>query len=77
MRKNLLHSTLLVSCLAMALIACKKDKAAPVIVPTTVKEWMIPLSVKNENTPSFGRTETGTASLKLLSDNLLLLPAQR
>jgi hypothetical protein len=69
MRKNLLHSTLLFSCLTMALIACKKDKSTPVIVPTTVKEWMIPLSTKNENTPPFGRTETGTVNLKLLSDN--------
>ena len=69
MRKNLLHSTLLFLCLTMAMISCKKDKSTPVIVPTTVKEWMIPLSVKNENTPSFGRMETGTANLKLLSDN--------
>lgn len=69
MKKNLVYSILLFSCLTMALIACKKDKSAPVIVPTTVKEWMIPLTVKNENTPSSGRTETGTANLKLLSDN--------
>lgn len=71
MRKNLLHSGLLISSLTMALVACKKDDPAPVIVPTIVKEWTIPLAAKNENNPPSSRTETGTANLKLLSDNSL------
>lgn len=71
MRKNLLHSGLLISSLTMALVACKKDDPAPVIVPTIVKEWKIPLAAKNENNPPSSRTETGTANLKLLSDNSL------
>jgi hypothetical protein len=34
-----------------------------------VKEWTIPLAAKYENNPPAGRTETGTANIKLLSDN--------
>jgi len=71
MRKNLLHLSLLFSSLTVALVACKKDDPAPVIVPTIVKQWTIPLAAKNENNPPSGRTETGTAVVKLLSDNSL------
>jgi len=71
MRKRLLESGLLFSTLTVTLIACKKDDPAPVIVPSIVKEWTIPLAAKNENNPPSARTETGTATLKLLSDNSL------
>ena len=69
MRKNLLHSGLLFSALAMAFIACKKDNPVPVIAPTMIKEWTIPLAAKNQNDPPSGRSETGTANIKLFSDN--------
>jgi hypothetical protein len=69
MRKNSLYSTLLLSTLTIGFVACKKDSPAPVVVPTVVKEWTIALDAKNENTPPAGRTETGSANIKLLSDN--------
>jgi hypothetical protein len=71
MRKHSLYSTLLLSALTISFVACKKDDPAPVVVPTTVKEWNIPLAAKNENNPPAGRTETGTANIKLLSDNTI------
>lgn len=72
MKKNIILSTCLVAVLSMLFIACKKDDPAPVIPPPTlVKEWNIVLSAKNENNPPAGRTETGTANLKLLSDNTI------
>ena len=53
----------------MLFIACKKDAA--VVPATVVKEWNIALAARNENNPPTGRTETGTAALKLMSDNSL------
>ena len=50
--------------------SCSKDEIS---VPTVkvVRDWSIPLSAKNEN-PALGlRSETGTATLQLLSDNSL------
>jgi hypothetical protein len=69
MQKRLLQSSLLLSALAITFISCKKDDPTPAVVPTIVKEWTISLGAKNENNPPSGRTETGTATLKLLSDN--------
>ena len=68
MKKNTLYPTLLFTALTFGFGACKKD-SAPVIVPTIVKEWTIALDAKYENTPPVSRTETGTANIKLLSDN--------
>ncbi len=70
MRTNLLYSSLVFTSVTIALVACKKDDPAPVI-PTIVKQWTIPLAAKNENNPPASRTETGTATVKLLSDNSL------
>ena len=69
MKKNLFYSTLLLSFLTIAMIACKKDNPKTSI--TTLKSWTIPLSTSNENIPPFGRTETGTANFQLLSNNSL------
>lgn len=69
MKKNFLHSALFISSLTIAFTACKKDTPPPVVIPTVIKEWTIPLAAKYENNPPAGRTETGTVSLKLLSDN--------
>ena len=69
MKKNLLYSALLISSLTIIFIACTKNDPPPVVTPTVVKEWAILLAAKYENNPPAGRTETGTVSLKLLSDN--------
>ncbi len=69
MKKNLLRSVLLISSLTIAFIGCTKNDPPPVVTPTVVKEWTIPLSSKYENNPPAGRTEIGTVSLKLLSNN--------
>ena len=50
---------------------CSKDKEDPLTEPTIVKEWTIPLSAAYESPAPAGRTETGTATLQLLSDNSL------
>lgn len=57
------------SCFAIALIAvsCKKDNQAP--APTMVKEITVALAAANENPQPAGRTETGSASVKIFSDN--------
>ncbi len=68
MKKNLLYSALFISFLTITFIACTKNDP-PVVTPTVVKEWTIPLAAKYENNPPAGRTETGTVSIKLLSDN--------
>lgn len=56
-------------CFAIALMAvsCKKDNQAP--APTMVKEITVALSAANENPQPAGRTETGSASVKIFSDN--------
>lgn len=58
----LLLTTLVISC-------SKSDTTTP--APTTVKQWTIAMSAKNENPAPASRTETGTAVLELLSDNSL------
>ena len=70
MKQKIFSSVLTYSVLLFVLNACKKDD--PIIPsPTTVKEWTISLSAKNENPSPIGRSETGTAALQLLSDNSL------
>lgn len=51
--------------------SCTKDGDDPIVTPTVVKEWTVPLAAVNENPAPAGRTETGTANLKLYSDNSL------
>lgn len=60
-------SALIIALLATA--ACSDDKDDPIITPTVVKDWNVPLAAANENPAPAGRTETGTAVMQLLSDN--------
>lgn len=69
MKKKNLPMALLCLILPMLFLACKKDNTTP--APTVVKEWTIPLSPKNENPARAGRTETGTVTIQLYSDNTL------
>jgi len=57
--------------LVLSFASCKKDEVTIMPGPTVVKEWSIQLSAKNENPAPANRTETGTATLKLFSDNAL------
>lgn len=50
----------------IVMVACDKNDDPP--APTMVKEWNISLSAKNENPGVPGRSETGTAAIKLYSD---------
>jgi hypothetical protein len=67
MKTLVLNSTMLLFCTAF-LFSCKKDKNDGPTV-TTVKEWNLTLSAKNENPAPAGRNETGTFVLKVMSDN--------
>jgi len=69
MKSTILQSTLFCAVLAIGFISCNDDDVPAPPPPTLVKEWTIPLSAKNENNPPAGRAETGTANIKLLSDN--------
>jgi hypothetical protein len=60
-------SALIIALLATA--SCSDDKDDPIITPTVVKEWTVPISPANENPAPAGRTETGTAVMQLYSDN--------
>lgn len=51
--------------------SCSKDNSNPVVGPTIVKEWTIPMAAANENPAPAGRAETGSAKLQLYSDNSL------
>lgn len=51
-------------------LSCSKsDTITP--APTSIKQWTIAMSAKNENPAPTTRAETGTAVLELLSDNSL------
>lgn len=67
MKTLVLKSVLLLTCTAF-LFSCKKNKDDGPKV-TTVKEWTLPLSAKNENPAPAGRNETGTFVLRIMSDN--------
>lgn len=49
------------------MFSCSKDDSPP--PPTVTKHWDIVLNAKFENPAPAGRTETGTATLDLYSDN--------
>ena len=68
MKKTILPLALLCTVLTLSILSCKKDSSNPP-APTMVKEWTVALSPKYENPARAGRTETGTASIKLMSDN--------
>ncbi|RYY90791.1 MAG: hypothetical protein EOO11_23370, partial [Chitinophagaceae bacterium] len=69
------HKFALLCCaaaLSLGTLSCDKDNDDnnnP--APTTTREWNLTLSPRNEVPAPAGRTETGTAQLKLLSDNSL------
>lgn len=69
MKKKIYSLVLISSILSIFFLACKKDSPTP--TPTLVKGWVVPLSVKNEIPSHTGRTETGTATIRLLSDNTI------
>lgn len=52
-------------------LSCSDDDNTPTPAPTLDKEWNIPLSAKFENPAPANRTETGTATLQLMSDKSL------
>ncbi|MFC4230329.1 CHRD domain-containing protein [Parasediminibacterium paludis] len=51
------------------LVGCTKNNSTPPAI--IVKQWTVMLSAKNENPAPLGRSETGTASFMLMSDNSL------
>lgn len=55
--------------MAFLAVSCKKDNQAP--AATMVKEITVSLAAANENPQPAGRTETGSASVKIFSDNSL------
>jgi len=61
-------SALIIALLATASCNNDNDNNTP-LTPTIVKEWTVPMAAVNENPPPAGRTETGTALLRLYSDN--------
>lgn len=70
MKKKIIQSALLFSAVTLLLTSCGKDDPA-VPAATIVKEWSVPLSTTFENPARAGRSETGTATLQLYSDNSL------
>ncbi|MBC7901776.1 MAG: CHRD domain-containing protein [Gemmatimonadaceae bacterium] len=53
----------------VALCACNKTHDPSPVPATSVKKWDVVLNAKFENPAPAGRTETGTATLELFSDN--------
>src|SRR6188474_3841186 len=70
MEKYLLPSMLLLA-LPLCFSNCENDDDSPTPTPTVAKEWNLNLDTKNENPAPAGRSETGTANFKLMSDNSL------
>ncbi len=70
MKKKIIQSAFLLSSVSLLLLSCGKDD--PVVpAATIVKEWTVPLSTTFENPARVGRSETGTATIQLYSDNSL------
>jgi hypothetical protein len=61
----------LISTVLAISVGCEKEEDTPEVPPTTVKEWTVPLSTKNENPAVPNRNEGGTATFQLLSNNSL------
>lgn len=68
--KHLFLKSLLLLAVPVILNSCKKDDNT--VAVTVVKEWTVALSAKNENPAPAGRSETGTATFKLMSNNSLM-----
>ncbi len=68
MKKEIPATMAIYFLLSIFFLSCKKD---PATTPSVVKEWTVPLSGKNEIPSHAGRTETGTATIRLLSDNTI------
>lgn len=66
MKKIIIFSSFAITLFA---VSCKKDNQAP--AATMVKEITVALAAANENPQPAGRTETGSASVKIFSDNSL------
>lgn len=64
MQRFLLKSAVLLF-LPAVFFSCKKNKNDA----TVVKEWSLNMSAKNENPAPTSRTESGLATIKLMSDN--------
>jgi len=71
MKKNYFYGTILG--LTLLVVACKKSNETP--VAKLVKEITLNLSTGNENPQPAGRTETGTATIKIFDDNSLTVDA--
>ncbi|MBU0696591.1 MAG: CHRD domain-containing protein [Bacteroidetes bacterium] len=69
MKLNYLKIGFAISSIALVMFSCKKDNTTP--EPTVTRQWTIALSAKNEVPAPANRTETGTATLELRSDNSL------
>ena len=68
--KKIGSSILLSLSLFLLISSCSKSSSTPATPPpTVVKHWDIIMNAKYENPAPAGRTETGTASLDLYSDN--------
>jgi hypothetical protein len=66
MKKKIIPLAILCAVSPLIFISCEDDAVSP---PTIVKEWTVPLSTQYENPARAGRTESGTATIQLLSDN--------
>jgi hypothetical protein len=55
--------------LCLFIVACTKSKSNP--APSLLQQWDVLLNAKFENPAPSGRTETGTGTLKLYSDNTM------
>ena len=67
-KKNGINVILSLACLIL-ISSCSKDDNPATPPATVVKHWDIIMNAKYENPAPAGRTETGTASLDLYSDN--------
>jgi CHRD domain len=67
--KKMGSSVLLSLSLFVLIISCSKSSTPVTPPPTVVKHWDIVMNAKFENPAPAGRSETGTASLDLYSDN--------
>ncbi len=60
-------------CLFTFLVSCEKKET--VIVPLVIKEISVSLAAANENPQPAGRTESGSATVKVFSDNSITIDA--